>query len=110
MQSADQSGTTDPALPQLVRRGKFLAQVNGKYWTAIGASDFNLLNRYTNGQDITPQLAQRAAIGFNLLRVFTVFSVSGIGDSPARPALYEAIPTFLQACARHGCSMSNWWV
>ena len=73
-------------------------------FTIIMTSDFNLLNRSEAGEDITPILEQRAALGFNFLRVWTAYAIDKIGMLiPAqRPGLYQHIPTFLQDCADHG--------
>jgi hypothetical protein len=87
-------------LPRLVVSGQFFALENGQRFTAIEASDFNLLNRWQHGEDITPILVQRAEAGFNLLRVWTLYDIPGIGTF--LDIDYGRIPEFLQACAQHG--------
>lgn len=69
-----------PILPRIViRTARFLGLADGSRWTAIGATDFNLLGKLANGEDIGPVLAQRAALGFNQLRVFTAYDI-GVGS------------------------------
>ena len=93
----------DPPAGVLQRRvvqGKFFALADGTLWTMIQCSDFNLLWRYRM-QDITPILAQRRDVGFNTLRVFTVYDVAGIGRQGPSPELYGQIPSFLALCATY---------
>src|SRR4051794_16306343 len=89
-------------LPKLQVRDKWLQREGVGYFTVIQCSDFNLLNRYTNGEDITPQLKQRSTLGFNCLRVWTCYQINYIGDCPPRDALYAAIPPFLTLCSSYG--------
>lgn len=78
----------------------------GEYFTAIECSDFNLLARYVNGDDIEPILEQRADIGFNMLRVWTLMDLAqfGIGKLmlEEHPEVYDKIPGFLNLCAKYG--------
>jgi hypothetical protein len=101
------------ALPRLVVDGRFFRQETGARWTGIQATDFNLFNRFLNGQDITPILRQRADAGFNLLRVWTDFDVCADAKCPehqpigrlipaAHPDYYKRLPEFVDVCARHG--------
>jgi hypothetical protein len=101
------------SLPRLVVDGRFFRQETGARWTAIQATDFNLFNRFLDGQDITPILRQRAAAGFNLLRVWTDFDVCADAKCPehqpigrlipaARPDYYKRLSDFLDLCARNG--------
>lgn len=94
------------ALPRLVVRGQFLALETGVPWTAIECSDFNLYARFLNGEDIEPVLQQRADLGFNLLRVWTLMDLApfGIGrlTLEEHPELYQRLPEFCSRCAAHG--------
>lgn len=90
--------TPTAMLPELVVNGQFLS--NGMPWTAIQCSDFNLLNRYQNGEDIRPILQQRQSCGFNLLRVWTLFNIPGIGTLTTCD--YRQIPAFVSLCAQYG--------
>lgn len=93
------------ALPRLVAVGQFLRLETGERWTAIEISDFNLLNRFLDGEDIAFQLRQRRDLGFTLLRVWTLYDLEpGIGRLTLNdhPDLYARIPAFLSLCARHG--------
>lgn len=49
--------------------GQFFT-MNGQPWTAIESSDFSLLKRALDGEDVEPLLKQRAALGFNMLRIW----------------------------------------
>jgi hypothetical protein len=102
------------ALPRLVVSGQFFATASGERWTAIEATDFNLLGRFIANEDITPILRQRAEVGFNLLRVFADFEVCPDGRCPpSNQAIgrlvpsehrdfYQRLTRFLEQCAAHG--------
>lgn len=87
-------------LPNIRTRGQFFELEDGTLWTAIQCSDFNLLARYLRNEDIRPVLAQRQSCGFNLLRVWTLFDISGIGD--LTQLHYDLIPAFTTLCASYG--------
>lgn len=104
---------TQAALPRLEVDGHFFRQDTGARWTGIEATDFNLFNRFLEGEDITPILRQRADAGFNLLRVWTDFDVCSDGTCPdhqpigrlvprEHPDYYKRLPDFLDLCAQHG--------
>lgn len=100
-----------PPMNRLVRDGQFFRLETGERWTAIENSDFNLLGRFVAGEDIRPIVAQRAATGRNLLRVFTAYSICPDGYCPPsnqpigrlvpreHPELYDQIPAFLDVLA-----------
>jgi hypothetical protein len=85
-------------LPNLVTYKQFLREDSGKPITMIGCSDFNLLNRFASGQDITPILLDRQ--GANYLRVWTAYDIPGIGTMKVCP--YDKISTFVALCAYYG--------
>ncbi len=87
-------------LPELTIRGAFFALATGEYWTGIECSDFALFAKYLHREDIRPVLTQRAACGFNLLRVWTLFDIPTIGTLPHCD--YRQIPAFVTLCAQHG--------
>src|SRR5215471_622358 len=91
-------------LPRLVVNGQMFMQETGTPFTAVECSDFNLLARYLNGENIRPILADRA--GFNMLRVWTLMELSqwGIGDLTLEqhPDLYDQLPRFCDLCASYG--------
>jgi hypothetical protein len=76
-------------LPRLVRVGKFLrTEVNARF-TGIGATDFDLLEKFIACREcIVPVLQQRShpwgdeRPGFNTLRVWTMFNVCPDGHCP----------------------------
>jgi hypothetical protein len=102
------------ALPRLVPSGTVFRLASGDRWTAIEASDFNLFNRYLQG-DIEPILVQRAEAGFNLLRVWTAYDLcpTGVGADrqPCQPIgrlvprehadYYARLPQFLALAAQY---------
>ena len=91
------------ALPRLVTRGHSFALENGERFTAIECSDFNLLARYhADRRSIEPILEQRAALGFNLLRVWTLMHLSQFGIGDLDPCPYDKVPAFCERCADHG--------
>lgn len=93
-------------LQRLVPRGRYFQLEDGTYWTGIGCTDFNLYNRYLNGEDVNSILAQRSTLGFNYLRIFTFFDIGqyGIGVClpQQHPDFYWRIPNFLDLCASYG--------
>jgi hypothetical protein len=93
------------ALPRLVTAGQYLRMATGERFSVVEASDFNILGRLANGEDIEPLLEQRSRAGFNTLRVFTAYDLAnGIGRLVPRehPDLYtELIPALAQLAARH---------
>ncbi|MGC4081257.1 MAG: hypothetical protein QM736_03850 [Vicinamibacterales bacterium] len=97
------------ALPRLVPSAQFFRLETGERWSWIGASEFNLLNRFRHGEDIEPVLTQLQSLGFNAVRVFTVYDIcatgrgcQAIGRSEPTPDLYVAIPGFANVLATHG--------
>jgi hypothetical protein len=60
--TGDSSGT-------LAIAGQFFT-LNGQPFTLIESSDFSLLKRALDGEDVEPILADRAALGFNTLRIW----------------------------------------
>jgi hypothetical protein len=94
---------TEPEFTPLLRlrvRRQCFEKVDGTRFTAIQCSDFNLFNRFQNGEDITPQLQQRSAAGFNMLRVWTLYKLDGIGTL-LNPN-YSLLKPFLRLCAAYG--------
>ena len=89
-------------LPRLVVSGQFLAREDGTRFTAIECSDFNLLARFSAGEDIRPILKQRSDLGFNLLRVFTLMHLSQWGIGDLDPCPYDKIKAFCKLCAKFG--------
>lgn len=96
-------------LPRLVTVGQYFRLETGERFTWIGASQFNLLNRFRNGEDITPILTQLRDLRFNAVRVFTVYDIcptgagcQAIGRSAPTPDLYAAIPYFAAKLASYG--------
>lgn len=90
-------------------RGHYLERADGSRFTWIGASQFNLLNRYRNGENIDGLLAQLEGLGFNAVRVFTVYDIcatgagcQAIGRSEPTQPLYDAIPGFSRRLAKYG--------
>jgi len=84
--------------------GQFFT-LNGAPWTAIESSEFSLYKRYLDGEDIRPVLQERAAIGFNLLRVWllnTSVVPGGIGPSADYPEFYQRLPDFAAYCGSYG--------
>lgn len=54
---------------QLTIDGKFF-RLGGERWTGICSSEFSLPKRFMAGEDIRPLLDERAAIGFNEMRLW----------------------------------------
>jgi hypothetical protein len=100
----------EPVLPavtplELEVRGHCFQQVatldhGTRPWTAIQCSDFNLLNRWQHGEDLSGLLAQRRDCGFNLLRVWTAYDIPHIGTFFDLD--YNRVPAFVAFCASYG--------
>jgi hypothetical protein len=84
-------------LPRLRVRGHAFELETGEPFTAIQCSDFNLLCRFQSGEDIRPILQQRVGCGFNLLRVWTLYSIPNIGYY--LDIDYAQVGPFLRLCA-----------
>lgn len=95
-----QRSTPAQILPRLVPSGTFFKLETGERFTVKMCSDFNLLNRWQHGEDIRHILEQRAAVGFNFLRVWTAFDIPLIGTF--LDINYLLIPKFLALCASYG--------
>lgn len=91
-----------PDMKPLRANDQMIEHVDGSPWTAIECSDFNLLARYVQEGEaaIRPVLAQRRDIGFNLLRVWTLYDIPKIGR--LTPCPYDRIPAFVGLCATYG--------
>lgn len=90
------------ALPRLRPVGQFFALETGEPFTAIEHSDFDLLNRWQHGEDITAILAQRAGAGFNMLRVWTLYDLQASNIGVFLDIDYARVPEFLRLCAQYG--------
>ena len=84
-------------LPRILRAGQHFVLDTGGRYSAIQNSDFNLLNRWQHGEDITPILRQRCDLGFNMLRVWTKFVIDNIGAFTDID--YARVGAFLDLCA-----------
>jgi len=91
-----------PSLPRLKVSGKFFTLEDGTPFTVIEASDFNALGRFVNGENLVDIRDQRRLLGYNFIRVFTAYSVNGIGRLIPNDMMYRAIPEFLQYYAEAG--------
>lgn len=76
--------------------------VSGRPWTQIGCSDFRLLQRFLIGDDIRPLLAERAACGFNQLRVFLMCDLMFKLYPQTYPDFFPRLQAFLQLLAVYG--------
>ncbi len=94
------------SLPRLVPNGQFLQLSTGERFTAIQCSDFNLYNRFLDGENIEPILQQRQECGFNMLRVWTLYNLEAAGIGKLllfdHPELYDRLLEFCQLAARYG--------
>jgi hypothetical protein len=89
-------------LPGLVVRRAVFGLATGERWTAIECSDFQLFQRFLRGEDLGPVLAQRAALGFNLLRVFLTCDQMFNLHPTDYPQYFEQLLAFVRVLARSG--------
>lgn len=90
------------ALPPLVRNGQFYYRPDGSPFTIIECSAFRLYERFLNGEDITPFLADCQQLGFNTLRVWLLNTSVGHILPSEHPNFYERLPDLLTLCGRFG--------
>jgi hypothetical protein len=90
------------ALPPLVRRGQFYYQQDGSPFTVVEASSFRLYERFLNGEDVAPVLAQLQAEGFNVVRVWLLNTSVGHILPWEHHNFYQRLPELLRLCARFG--------
>lgn len=93
-------------LPALELAGRFFRQ-NGQRFFLNGATGFNGTGRFVyEGPDaLRPFLAQRQALGFNAIRLWSAYNIPLIGRVIPReiPDLYERVVPGLSAlCAEYG--------
>lgn len=89
-------------LPPLQRRGQFYYQPDGSPFTVIEASQFRLYERFLNGEDVAPVLAQLQIEGFNTARVWLLNTSVGHIVPWEHPDFYQRLPDLLRLCARFG--------
>jgi len=85
-------------------------QKDGSLFPFRGADAFSLFHRHMVGQDIMPVLLELVEIGFNVIRVFSMYDENGIGKanglgrlSPKQPDYnYNRWHQFLDLCASVG--------
>ncbi len=80
--------------------GQFF-RVNGGRWTGIESSEFSLPKRYMAGEDIRPVLDERAALDFNMLRLWLLNQsvVGNIHPEGIHPAQYPDFYAKVRALA-----------
>jgi hypothetical protein len=71
----------------------------GERFTAVENSDFNLFGRYlTEGEDVVRQvLAERQAIGFNMLRVWSEYQGNATFTAEIGRLVPAEYPAYYQA-------------
>lgn len=96
--------------PQLSIDGQFFRS-HGERWTVVQSSDFSLLKRFLEGEDVSAVLQERAVVGFNCLRVWTlnqsvVGQVYPDGIHPNQyPDFYDRVRAFVQLCGSFGLAV-----
>lgn len=91
------------AAGRLAVNGQFFT-LDGAPWTAIESSEFSLYKRFLDGEDLSPVLNERHALGFNLLRVWLLnTSVIPGGLRPSMyPSFYDLLEPFAAVCGGYG--------
>lgn len=85
-----------PTLAPLSIEGAFF-RAGGQPITIIECSDFKLLKRYLDHEDIAPILQQRKALGFNCLRVFGMCKLMWDLNPAFVPDYYGILQRFVDA-------------
>ncbi len=92
-------------LPRLVVNGGVFSFQDGKRWTWIGASSFDLYRQFLVDEgSITPVVAQLRSLGFNVVRVFGSFAgvLGRFVPFDGGDRYYTQLPKFADALARQG--------
>ena len=87
-------------LSRLVVNGQFFQLEDGSPHTSIACSDFDLFEHFVHDVDIGPVCEERAAIGFNELRVFLA-QHGGLGMFDPRPYL-SSLQLFCETVHAYG--------
>src|SRR6185295_3269459 len=90
------------SLPRLTVRGDRFARETGERWTIIECTDFQLYHRYLRLEDIRPVLDQRAALGFNMVRVLGMCHGMFHLYPREHPQFYDELGPFCDSCASFG--------
>jgi hypothetical protein len=75
---------------------------DGQPWHQRGCSDFRLLQMFLAGEDIEPLLRERAAVGFNQLRVFLMCDLMFHLYPQEHPDYLPKLGQFLDRLGAHG--------
>jgi hypothetical protein len=86
----------------LTTHGGFFRGVNGEYHTIVEATDFRLLARYLNGEDMVPVLQDRAGLGFNTVRVACMCRQMFDLNPMVIPDYDQRLPAFTRLLLTHG--------
>lgn len=111
----DSGGASSVTLGPLSIDGQFFRQ-GGERITLIDGSDFSLFRLYLDGEDITPNLAQSQALGFNCRRVW-LLNQSVVGyrndgrvdngiDPRDWPDFYQRLRSFCGLCGSYGLNLN----
>jgi hypothetical protein len=98
--------------PALSVDGQFFRS-HGERWTSIATSEFSILKRYLEGEDIRPILDERCAVGFNELRIWSlnesvVGQVYAGGIQPKQYAdFYERSRACWELIGTYGLAIEN---
>ena len=97
-----EGGSASP-LGRLGIDGQFFT-LDEQPFTLIQSSDFSLFKRSLDGEDITPILEQRQAVGFNALRVWLLNAsvVPGTIHPDQYSDFYERLSDFVDVCGLYG--------
>ncbi len=85
----------------LTTEGGFFRGVGGELHTIVEATDFRLLARYLNGEDIVPVLQDRAGLGFNTVRVACMCRQMFSLD-PTLTGYWDGLVLFTRLLLAHG--------
>lgn len=89
-------------LPALSVDGQFL-RGGGQRMTVLESSEFPAYVRWLQGDDLTPTMLQRQALGYNFFRTWLLnTSVYRIVPSDHGQAFYDRLPEFVQWCSQFG--------
>jgi len=87
--------------PAVHVEGSSFVDANGRRWTWRGCTDFLLFKRLLDGEDISPLLNERAGIGANLVRVFSMCENIARFHPQDYPQYYDRLGPFVDLLARN---------
>ena len=86
----------------MVAEGQHFRCADGTRWTGKDTTDFQLYQRFLNGEDLRPVLDQRREVGVNMVRVLGMCDYMFKFDPRQFPEFFSRLPEFFALLGRYG--------